>query len=483
MGKVVNRVRKHKKGKKKKAPKASKIIDRSVSKSFVLKSGKVGSAVIELKNNVRKALEPNTAARLQEKSSNSLKDFLSMAGPLGISHFLIFSATDFGCYLRIPRVPRGPTIYFKITSFTTSADIVRLMRHPHVTTGAEYLTSPLLVLNNFPKDENHALAASMLQGLFPPLNIQQMKLKECKRIILFSYDEETESIEFRHYYVKVVPVGFNKNLKKVARKKIPNMGKYADISDFVLGNHDGSDSEVDDIPESKVSLPVDQFDNSINKDTNKKKEKTARVMQTAIRLTEIGPRMTMQLYKIEDDACKGKVMYNRFVEKTPEQLKQIEKNKLERARLKSKRKAEQQRNVNNKRKKINNNNKNGKDEVANDEDENDVNYEDFNDFDNFEDAISKLDKKNEDKKEEEMEDIEWYRKEVGKDPEPDEMRSLKTRAEQTRKKFNPLYKNKNKKSEDGEGEGEGEGFEAEDQKKRKFEGDSKKPNKKFSKKY
>lgn len=52
----------------------------------------------------------------QERKSNTLKDFLHVAGPLGVTHFLIFSATDFGSYLRVARVPHGPTLTFRISS-------------------------------------------------------------------------------------------------------------------------------------------------------------------------------------------------------------------------------------------------------------------------------------------------------------------------------------------------------------------------------
>ena len=43
-----------------------------------------------------------------------MKDFVSMAGPLNISHFLVFTKTDTAPYLRLMRLPRGPTITFKV---------------------------------------------------------------------------------------------------------------------------------------------------------------------------------------------------------------------------------------------------------------------------------------------------------------------------------------------------------------------------------
>lgn len=40
----------------------------------------------------------------------------------------------------------------------------------------------------------------------------------------------------------------------------------------------------------------------------------------AFRLTEIGPRMTLQLVKIEEGLCTGQVLYHRFIEKTEAEI-------------------------------------------------------------------------------------------------------------------------------------------------------------------
>ena len=54
---------------------------------------------------------PNTAAHLRESKRNVLKDFVHIAGPLGVTHFVILTATQNASYLRIaksPRVRRAP---------------------------------------------------------------------------------------------------------------------------------------------------------------------------------------------------------------------------------------------------------------------------------------------------------------------------------------------------------------------------------------
>lgn len=42
----------------------------------------------------------------QESKRNVLKDFVHIAGPLGVTQFLILTATENACYLRIAKAPR-----------------------------------------------------------------------------------------------------------------------------------------------------------------------------------------------------------------------------------------------------------------------------------------------------------------------------------------------------------------------------------------
>ncbi|KEP67062.1 UNVERIFIED_CONTAM: brix domain-containing protein [Hammondia hammondi] len=54
----------------------------------------------------------------------------------------------------------------------------------------------------------------------------------------------------------------------------------------------------------------------------------------AIALVELGPRMELQLVKIEEDVCAGKVLYHHFISKTPEELRML---KAKEAALKAER--------------------------------------------------------------------------------------------------------------------------------------------------
>lgn len=71
----------------------------------------------------------------QEKKKNTLKDFVHVAGPLGVTHLLIISSTENAPYLRVARCPHGPTLTFKIHEYSLMADIARSQPRPRSTVG------------------------------------------------------------------------------------------------------------------------------------------------------------------------------------------------------------------------------------------------------------------------------------------------------------------------------------------------------------
>ena len=82
-------------------------------KSMVIRIGasEVGSSISQLVTDVRRVMEPGTASRLKEQKSNRLRDYVSMCGPLGVSHLLLFSRSDSGnVNMRLAITPRGPYV-------------------------------------------------------------------------------------------------------------------------------------------------------------------------------------------------------------------------------------------------------------------------------------------------------------------------------------------------------------------------------------
>lgn len=76
-----------------------------------------------------------------------------------------------------------------------------------------------------------------------------------------------------------------------------------------------SESEAEfDGPENEVNLP---------QDLKQKGAINSKNTTSAIRLSEIGPRLKLKLMKIEEGVCDGEVLYHEYITKTSEEIQQI----------------------------------------------------------------------------------------------------------------------------------------------------------------
>lgn len=82
---------------------------------------------------------------LQENRRNKLKDFLNVAGPMGVTHFLMLSKTPTAPYLRVARTPQGPTLTFKIQEYSLAVDVVRSQLRPRCPQDL-FKNAPLVIL-------------------------------------------------------------------------------------------------------------------------------------------------------------------------------------------------------------------------------------------------------------------------------------------------------------------------------------------------
>ncbi|KAF4366784.1 hypothetical protein F8388_004640 [Cannabis sativa] len=64
-----------------------------------------------------------------EKKQNNLKDFLNVAGPMCVTHFLILSKTPSAPYLRVARTPQGPIFTFKRQEYSLDVDVLGDLTH------------------------------------------------------------------------------------------------------------------------------------------------------------------------------------------------------------------------------------------------------------------------------------------------------------------------------------------------------------------
>ncbi|KAJ2765905.1 rRNA-binding ribosome biosynthesis protein [Coemansia nantahalensis] len=312
---------------------------KAVPKALVVKSGEVGRAVATLVGDVRQVMEPNTAIRLRERKTNKIKDYVAVSSQLSLSHIMLFSQTETGTNLRIGRFPHGPTLHFRVNQYSLAQDCLRLQKTPH-TSAVEYNTPPLLILNNFAGDGKHLkLMTAMLQNMFPAINPSTMRLAEARRVVLFNYNSEADTIDFRHYAITVRPVGVTKGVKRVVMSKAaPSMAKFGDISDYVMQQAFASESDVEDGPENSVTLAQDYVGRNNAKDE-----------QRAVRLMELGPRMELKLMKVESGLCEGEVIYHSYVKKTPEDIALAEKRRQANLSRQALRRQQQQENVDRKK--------------------------------------------------------------------------------------------------------------------------------------
>jgi ribosome biogenesis protein SSF1/2 len=314
-----------------------------VPRSFVMKRGKLSDLVSDLTDDVRRVMEPHTAVNLKESKTNKLKDFVQVSGPLGISHFLILSATDKSRYVKICRAPRGPTLSFRVHKYTLAREVAAAQRNPRSPPNA-FRSPPLVVLNNFGDAPHQKLATITFQNLFPPINVKKVKLSTCQRAVLVDYDKDTNRFQFRHFAISAAPTGSNRALRKLlTTRNAPDLGNLTDVSEFfdkaALGAaSDASDSEGEDAVAARVDLTQD-YNRVAKADT-----------RSRVILQEIGPRMELELVKVEEGMCEGRVLYHAYVNKTEEEVVALERKKVDAEALRKKRKEEQEANVRRKEK-------------------------------------------------------------------------------------------------------------------------------------
>lgn len=303
---------------------------------LVFKRGiSVGNNVKELIRDMRRVMEPFTAPNLKVNRKNALKDFISIAGHFHITNLMTFSKTQLSTYMRLVRVPRGPTLNFRVRRFTHSRDIVSALKRPQ-TFPKQFEYAPLLVMNGFQDESIHVkLIATMFQNMFPSINVATVDLSTIKRCVLISMDPVNGLIEFRHYNIKIAPSGISRAAKKLLQGKVPDLSRFNDISDFMYREGNASESEDEGAGDENQVILAQQLRSRGNLKAN----------QSAIRLTEIGPRMTLELVKIEDGLCDGEVLYHSHVSKSSEEISELRKRTMEKKRLKEQRKREQEENV------------------------------------------------------------------------------------------------------------------------------------------
>jgi ribosome biogenesis protein SSF1/2 len=311
----------------------------------------VGKNTQHLVNNFRQVMEPFTATSVKVQKTNRLKDFISIAATINVSHIFVFNKTEDKLNLRIMKLPRGPTLWFNVSSYSLEKDIQSSLARPHAD---QHLSkdAAMCLMSGFNDEKKQSkLAKTFIKNMFPTTNIPTLNLDNVRRVVIWEWNDETEEIDFRQFVISKTPVGVGKKVKKLfeasnaANKALPKLGNLEEVAYFLEYNmvftsgvdSDGGKSEAD---EAKVE---------IKQEADKKKIGNAAEVWK-IRLTEYGPRMTLKLTKIQEGVNDGEVLYHAYEDEREEsEVQKLGTAKRTLEIEKKKRKANQMENIEKKR--------------------------------------------------------------------------------------------------------------------------------------
>lgn len=367
----------------------------------VITRGSVSMDVKRLSHDFQRIMEPNTMSRLQSTRKNSIKDFVSVSAQLDLSHMIVFTQTNVGMYVKFCRLPHGPTITFKIMNYVRSKDVLSSLKKQY-THNEQFEFSPCIMTNLQPNEGSRQLqvTARMFLDMFPTITPEKASPSKIRRCCLLHYDSEKELFDLRHYSIRVVPIEICKGVKKLLGRKVPDLGKFSDVSEYMTKAGLLSDSEAEDDPNARVTVPH---------------EKSRGVpIKSSIRLSELGPRLSLKIYKVEGGLLSGQVLYHSIVMKTDEEKLILEEKVRKRKNMKEKRRKLQEQNVEAKKKGLEDHKKKclsgmgiakgdamGITKGESEDETDDYKY----------DASVEAD--------DEDDDAEYFRKEVGEEPDPD----------------------------------------------------------------
>lgn len=340
----------------------------NVPKSFVIKHGHVGTSLAQLTRDIRKVMEPNTATRLKERSRNKLKDFLTMAPALQVTHLFAFSLTDIAPSLRILRLSNGPTLSFRVERYSLMKDIVASSRHATHLSSIESMSAPLLVLASFPPPGPSApphltLVMKTFQTLFPPLAPHKLALSSARRVVLVAYNAERGTIDWRHFRITVKPYGVSRRVRRVLQGNgasgggagagggsggaMLDLGSEKDVADYVLRARGGTADGYESAATSDVSSAAEDEADVVSLAEDYVGRNNRKGQKRAVRLDEIGPRMELRLVKITEGlpGRESAVIFHEFVKKTKAEVAAQKASHAAKAKLRKERREEQERNV------------------------------------------------------------------------------------------------------------------------------------------
>jgi len=319
----------------------------------------------------------------KERSRNKLKDFLTMAPALQVTHLLALTLTDIAPSLRILRLSNGPTLSFRVERYSLMKDIIASSRHAKHLSPIESKSAPLvrlcvrcsnhyyfimqkkkLVLASFPPPgpstpPHLTLVMKTFQTLFPPLAPHKLALSSARRVVLVAYNAERGTIDWRHFRITVKPYGVSRRVRRVLQGSstagasaggggaMLDLGNEKDVADYVLRARGGTADGYESAATSDVSSAAEDEADVVSLAEDYVGRNNRKGQKRAVRLDEIGPRMELRLVKITEGlpGRESAVIYHEFVKKTKAEVAAQKASHAAKEKLRKERREEQERNV------------------------------------------------------------------------------------------------------------------------------------------
>lgn len=229
-----------------------------------------------------------------------------------------------------------------------------------------------------------SLVTELFRSLFPQVNPLKIPLTSVKRVLLLDREPPTDkdkangsyNVTLRHYAINTKRAGLPKAIKRINNaekvkknerrgKGVPNLGQLEDVSEYFLDPHTGnytsaSESEPESDAEVEVLAPREKrlhYREKLEKiraanglGTGGAIPGLSNVERRGVVLSELGPRMRLQLMKVEEGLCEGKVLWHQYREKSKEEEREQEKIWEQRKKEKEERRRVQKENIDKKKK-------------------------------------------------------------------------------------------------------------------------------------
>uniref|UniRef100_A0A2P2I279 Suppressor of SWI4 1 homolog n=1 Tax=Hirondellea gigas TaxID=1518452 RepID=A0A2P2I279_9CRUS len=304
---------------------------------LVINRGSVGAVIPQLMTDIRTLLSPNVVRSIKVLRSTRVQDLVAAAGPLHITHAIVFTRTDNGVYMKICTLSHGPTVTFSLQNFSLHSDVLASLKRPMTIPTLYNQTAACLMMNNLQPHSGprhlQMVASSMLQ-IFPKIVPDEISARRIRRCCMINYDEETQDFDLRHYFVHLSTSTTTKLINKLVNSmKIPDLHEFENMEDAM--DRAGALSESEGEEDSKVEV-ARQINGQNRKPVSAK---------SSVKMKDCGPRITMKLQKIESGLLGGDVLYHRTQKKSAKEVQQIKMLREQKKKEKDARKQRQEEDV------------------------------------------------------------------------------------------------------------------------------------------